>query len=243
MHITGGLFIRAWNSDAVRGSLHSASLHGLPVEVLTPAETLRRFPAFHLGQDEAAVYEANAGFVRPERAIAANLALATRYGAELHFNEPVLRWEGTSTGAVRVTTADGAYEAAKLVLAPGAWAPDIFSGSELPLVVRRHVMAWFDPPGGLDLLLPGRFPIYFWQSAADRIFYGFPAIDGPCGGAKVAIHTGVTCAHPRQSTALSPPRTSRSFASSSLRAFRRSTDACLLPAPACTRSRRMSTLS
>lgn len=189
LHITGGLFIGAWNSDAVRGSLHSASLHGLPVEVLTPAETLRRFPAFHLGQDEAAVYEANAGFVRPERAIAANLALATRYGAELHFNEPVLRWEGTSTGAVRVTTADGAYEAAKLVLAPGAWAPDIFSGSELPLVVRRHVMAWFDPPGGLDLLLPGRFPIYFWQSAADRIFYGFPAIDGPCGGAKVAIHT------------------------------------------------------
>jgi sarcosine oxidase len=50
-------------------------------------------------------------------------------------------------------------------------------------------MAWFDPPGGLDLLLPGRFPIYFWQSAADRIFYGFPAIDGPRGGAKVAIHT------------------------------------------------------
>jgi sarcosine oxidase len=190
LHITGGVYLGAPDSDVVRGSMLSAAMHNLPHEFLTAREIGNRFPALHPDANDAAVYEANAGFVRPERAVAACLQGATRSGADLHFNEPVSAWEVTAADTVRVTTPRGVYQAAKLILAPGAWAPETFPGLDLPLVVRRHVMAWFAPVGGIDPFLPERFPVYLWQTGPDSIFYGFPAIDGPEGGAKVAMHTG-----------------------------------------------------
>jgi sarcosine oxidase len=60
----------------------------------------------------------------------------------------------------------------------------------LPLVIRRHMMCWFDPIADAPLFSPEHFPIYLWQSSSGTILYGFPAIDGPRGGAKAAIHTG-----------------------------------------------------
>jgi sarcosine oxidase len=190
LQITGGIYLGAPDSDVVRGSLLSATMHDLPNEFLTAREVRNRFPALRPDDNEAAVYEVNAGFVRPERAVAACLQGATRHGADLHFNEPVSTWELTSAGTARVTTPRGDYEAAKLILTPGAWASETFPGLDLPLVVRRHVMAWYDPIGGIEPFLPERFPVYLWQTSPDCIFYGFPAIDGSGGGAKVAMHKG-----------------------------------------------------
>jgi sarcosine oxidase len=190
LHVTGGIYLGAPNSDAVRGALLSAAMHNLANEFLPASEVRKRFPALRPDVNEVAVYEPNAGFVRPERAVAASLQGATRHGAELHFDEPVSTWEVTAAGTARVTTPRGVYEAAKLILAPGAWASETFPGLDLPLIVRRHVMAWFDPIGGIEPFLLERFPVYLWQSSPDCIFYGFPAIDGPGGGAKVAMHKG-----------------------------------------------------
>ncbi len=94
-----------------------------------------------------ALYEAKAGFVRPEATVAAHLALAARSGADLHFEEPVLSWESTS-GGVRVTTAQGTYEAGRLVIAPGAWAPQLLADLGVPITVERQVMYWFEPLQG-----------------------------------------------------------------------------------------------
>jgi sarcosine oxidase len=190
LRITGGIYLGTAACDAVRGSLLSATMHDLPIEILTAREVRNRFPALRPDASESAVYEANAGFVRPERAVAACLQGATRNGADLHFNEPVSVWEVTAEGMARVTTPRAVYTAAKLILTPGAWASETFSGFDLPLVVRRHVMAWYDPIGGIGSFLPERFPVYLWQTSPDCIFYGFPAIDGQRGGVKVAMHTG-----------------------------------------------------
>src|SRR5207253_4641972 len=53
--------------------------------------------------------------------------------------------------------------------------------------VERQVMYWFDPVGAIEPLLPDRFPVYIWETAADGLFYGFPAHEGPRGGAKVSF--------------------------------------------------------
>lgn len=190
LQITGGMYLGVPDSDTVGGSLRSATEYNLPHEFLDAKEITRRVPVFQPQAEEVAVSELNAGFVRPERALEACLRQAARHGAKLNFHEPVSSWEATAQGGVRVTTGAGVYEAAKLILAPGAWAPEMFHDLELPLVVRRHVMAWFNPVGGIDLFLPDRFPVYLWQSRPDCIFYGFPAIDGPGGGVKIAMHTG-----------------------------------------------------
>ncbi len=190
LRITGGLYFGTRDSATVSGSLQSALQYNLPHQVLNSDELRHRFPVFQTRTDEVAVWEQNAGFVRPERAIRACLQQANQRGAELRFNESISTWEVTTAGTVQVTTGKGVYESDRLILTPGAWAPEMLSDLHVPLVVQRHVMAWFDPIGSTGPFMPNHFPIYLWENTPRSIFYGFPAIDGPSGGAKIAMHTG-----------------------------------------------------
>jgi sarcosine oxidase len=183
--MTGGLMLGSPDTDVVAGSLTSAREHDLPHELLDADEIHSRFPPFTPSGDEVALYEERAGFLAPEACISAHLDRALQLGAELRFNEPVTAWEALDTG-VRVTTAAGVYEAEALVVAVGAWAPAVLRALDLPLVVERQVMYWFDPVGGAEPFGVGRFPIYVWETPTGIQFYGFPAHDGPGGGAKVA---------------------------------------------------------
>jgi sarcosine oxidase len=49
------------------------------------------------------------------------------------------------------------------------------------------VLYWFAPKDSIEPFLPERFPVFIWEPRrAAEAFYGFPAIDGPAGGVKVA---------------------------------------------------------
>ena len=98
LQITGGLYVGEPASSTVSGSLQSATQYNLPHELLDSAEIHRRFPVFRPRTNDVAVWEQNAGFVRPERAILAYLQQATHHGAKLNFSEPVSAWEVTALG-------------------------------------------------------------------------------------------------------------------------------------------------
>ena len=185
--ITGGLMIGTPDSEVVSGSLRSAQTHGLAHEMLDAAEIRRRFPPFTPQPGDVALYEERAGVVRPESAIHAHLEQANRHGADLRFDERVVDWQARPAGDVEVRTTRGRYEAARLVLAPGAWAPGLFHLPQLPLEVERQVLYWFDPPGGTAPFAPDRFPIYIWDRGGGVQFYGFPAEAQGRRGVKVAF--------------------------------------------------------
>jgi sarcosine oxidase len=190
--ITGGLYLGLPESETVAGSLRAAQEWDLPHELLSATEIRRRFPTFDPADDEVGVYEAVAGFVRPEATVTAHLELAGRSGAELRFEEPALGWAADGDG-VRVTTAAGTYTAGRLVICPGAWAPELLADLGVPLTVERQVMYWFQPDGGVAPFTPERHPIWI-HGEDDRQLYGFPAIDGPEGGVKAAFfRRGVVC--------------------------------------------------
>ncbi|HYI11116.1 MAG TPA: N-methyl-L-tryptophan oxidase [Thermoanaerobaculia bacterium] len=184
--ITGGLMIGTPESETFAGSVASARAHGLPHEILDANEIRRRFPPFHVTPELVALYEPMAGFVDPERSILAHLRHAARLGAELRFEEPLLSWEASPAG-VRVTTTRATYEAERLILATGPWAPQVLSDLGLPLTIERQILFWFDPIGGVAPFHQDRFPIYIWELEDGLQFYGFPAQDGPPGGVKVAF--------------------------------------------------------
>ncbi|MHC0433104.1 N-methyl-L-tryptophan oxidase [Streptomyces sp. O3] len=192
--LCGGLMLGRPDSRVVAGSLLSADKWGLPHELLDAPEIRRRFPTLTPDDDEVALYEARAGLLRPENTVAAQLQLAARAGADLRFDEPVTRWEPYRDG-VRVHTPDDSYTAGQLVVCPGAWAPALLAGLGVPLTVERQVMYWFQPTGGVRPYGPERHPVYIWEDAAGVQVYGFPALDGPDGGAKVAFfRKGAVCA-------------------------------------------------
>ncbi|HET6886066.1 MAG TPA: N-methyl-L-tryptophan oxidase [Rubrobacteraceae bacterium] len=180
MTLTGGLMIGREDGDLVSGSVASADEHDLPYELLDVGEIRRRFPAYAPGPDTVALYEERAGFVRPEETVKAHLDLAGSSGADLRFEEPVLSWEATD-GGVRVETPESVYEAERLVISPGAWAPRLLASLGIPLEVTRQVMFWFEPTNGLEPFLPARFPIFIWEPDDGNMFYGFPAQDDDRG--------------------------------------------------------------
>ncbi|MFI5838314.1 N-methyl-L-tryptophan oxidase [Catenuloplanes sp. NPDC051500] len=184
--LTGGLMIGPAGSRTVAGSRRSAEQWGLAHEMLDAPELRRRFPTLNPGPDDVALYEAKAGLVRPEDTVRAHLALAARAGADLRFGEPAIEWTATG-GGVRVTTEAGVYEAGHLVVAPGAWAPRMLADLGVRLVVERQVQYWFAPRTPIADFGLDRHPIWIWEDADGTQIYGFPALDGPDGGVKVAF--------------------------------------------------------
>ncbi|MGN6754807.1 MAG: N-methyl-L-tryptophan oxidase [Thermomicrobiales bacterium] len=187
--LTGGLNLGAPDSELVTGALASVRQHQLPYEYLTAADVTARFPGFRPPEGAVAVYEPNAGILAPEACVGAHLDLAMRHGAVLQFNEPVRHWSADGAG-VRVDTAQGTYQAARLVIAAGPWSAAVLAGLGLPLTVQRIVNVHF-APAEPDRFAPGRCPIYI-LSVPEGEYYGFPALPGQ--GVKFGRHdTGEVC--------------------------------------------------
>jgi sarcosine oxidase len=186
MTLTGGLMIGPPESRTFTGSKATADEYGLPYEVFDTGELKRRYPMFEPTEGTIALFEEMAGFVRPEVAVKAHLERAASLGADLRFEEMILSWELTDSG-VRVETASDVYEAERLIVTAGAWAPKLLADLGLPLEVTRQILFWFDPIGGVEPFLPGRFPVYIWEPEDGNSFYSMPAHDGPDGGVKVAF--------------------------------------------------------
>ena len=182
--ITGGLFCGPPDCETVAGSLRAAREWSLPHEVLDAGEITARFPNFTPAATDLAVYEAKAGFARPELTVQAHIDLAVAAGADLRFGEQVVRWSETADG-VRVTTGTATYTAGQVVICPGAWAPQLLAEFGIPITVERQVLYWLDPVGGTAPFVDQ--PIFIDENASGEQIYGFPAIDGPAGGVKVAF--------------------------------------------------------
>jgi sarcosine oxidase len=189
--ITGGLFLGPPDCETVAGSLRAAREWSLPHEVLDAGQIVARFPNFTPAPTDLAVYEAKAGFARPELTVQAHLDLALAAGADLRFGEQVLSWSETADG-VRVTTGAATYTAGQVVICPGAWAPELLKEFGIPITVERQVLYWLDPTVGTAPFVD--HPIFIDENASGQQIYGFPAIDGPGGGVKVAFfRKGAEC--------------------------------------------------
>jgi len=179
--MTGGLMLGRADSMPVGGALAAARAHGLAHELLDAAEVHRRYPAFTPADDEVAVAEEVAGLVRPERTIATNLRLARAAGADLRTGVAVQTWRGTA-GGVTVVTGDGEIEADRLVLAPGAWSPEL-TRLAVPMRIERRVQHYWEAEDPASHAI-GAFPAWIWESGG-TIAYGLPTVDV---GAKAAFH-------------------------------------------------------
>jgi sarcosine oxidase len=185
--LTGGVVISAPGGRGQHGAddflattIATAQAHGITHEVLDAAALAARFPPFALDGDERGMFEPSAGFVRPEAAVAAQLRLAREHGADLRTGERVI-----AAGQHRVVTAAGTYTAETIVLAAGAWLPELRPELASAFAVTRQDLHWF-------ALAPGTYeahrdlPVFIWITGdgPEEFFYGIPAIDGPDGGLK-----------------------------------------------------------
>jgi sarcosine oxidase len=188
--VTGGIVLAPAGSEFLALTRASALQYGIAHEDLSAAELAERFPMFATGQGMEGYYEPEAGYVRPEAAVRAQLELARRHGARLRLAETVAGWRAGAAG-VRVETDAGAYEADRLLLCAGPWITDLFPEGRELFAVHRQLLFWFEILEGYERLR--EMPVFVWDlgGGAEGFvhldgFYGFPAVDGPAGGVKVA---------------------------------------------------------
>lgn len=193
--MTGGLMIGSASGSLMHGSrdflqttIETAEEFGIAYQKLSAAELRARFPQFRVENSDIGYYEEKAGFLRPERCVETQLALAGRMGATIRRNETVRRFSPLAGDSVEVVTDRGVYRAGRLVVSAGAWISQFFPEYARLFKIYRQVLYWFEVEGSITPFLPGNFPIFILVGGAGGGgIYGFPAIDGAGGGIKVAF--------------------------------------------------------
>ncbi len=173
--------------DFLKTTIEIARENGIAHEILDGRQARARFPAFGLEDDDRIYLEPAGGFVRPEACVSAQLDCARKLGAQIHAGETVLSFRPSQTN-VSVVTDKATYVADRLVVTAGPWLPALLGEAWAPLFkVRRQVLYWFRPEDdSAKSFRPEQCPVFIWQLPAPQSIYGFPAVDGPDHGVKIA---------------------------------------------------------
>ncbi len=205
--VTGGLIMSSasghalhGNADFLKTTIDVASKFAIKHRVLNAPEINDLFPQFALTGNETGYFEDEAGFLRPERCVAAQLGLAEKFGAELRLNERVTGVERSGNG-VKVVTDKEEYVADKAIISAGPWVNEFASAAQPGLFkIYRQVLHWFDVSQSYEQYKLGELPIFIWSFGRwpGDFVYGFPAIDGRAGGLKLASEEFLVTTPPEQ---------------------------------------------
>jgi sarcosine oxidase len=179
------------NPDHVmmQGVKQSASLYSIPLENFTGSSINQRFPQFTIPANFEGLWESEAGFVTPEKAIQLYAKQAIRKRAEIHSNEKILNWKKNGNGVI-VTSDKNTYRSQKLVITAGAWSKSMIPGLSRILKITRQFVAWIKPNRWNDFTLD-HFPCWLIADEKQGCYYGFPILPKAFGdpqGLKLAHH-------------------------------------------------------
>jgi len=172
MVTTGSIRAGAPNSPFFLNAQEACDLHSIPYEILTASEVNKRFPGYRFPEEISSVYQADGGFLLPERCILTHVQAAERAGADVHSQETVLDW-GVRGDGVQVRTDRDTYTAGRLVVTAGPWAANLVPELAAYAVPERQVMGWFQPKRP-ELYAAEAFPV-FGVVAEEGRYYGFPS--------------------------------------------------------------------
>jgi sarcosine oxidase subunit beta len=121
---------------------------GIDVRPISAQELMEIDPNARLADDEAAIFEGEAGYVEGVQVVASFAEAARREGADVRQGVEVRGIRVEKDKILGVETNEGAYECGRLVLATGAWAAQLprTLKMELPVQAGRAQVALFRRP-------------------------------------------------------------------------------------------------
>ena len=183
LYRTGGVDIGKADNPELASIERALSAAGRPVEQLEAGQVRKRFPAFHLSDDQVALWQEDAGILPATRCLNAMQRLAVARGASLQAGETV-REIHPAANHLEIVTSRRRYAADHLVMTTGAWLGELLPYA-LPLFVEQQQVLYLRVERGVDFL-PEAFPVFINR---DSNVYGFPLFDHPTA-VKVSDHSG-----------------------------------------------------
>jgi sarcosine oxidase len=188
---TGLLYAGRKEGVLINGVRESAEKFNIRVDDLSAEEAKEKFSQFNIPEDNDILFEPDAGFVTPERAMLLFTEQAIQHGAVIRTKEKIFEWK-KSGEQIEVKTNSGTYTCEKLVITAGPWAGQMIPGIGSKLSITRQMIAWVSPANWKPFEL-GNFPCWLIEDE-DRhgAYYGFPVLPvgkfgGPIG-LKLAHH-------------------------------------------------------
>jgi sarcosine oxidase len=170
------------------GLREAAQAHDLPIENLKYVTLDEKCRGLKLPKSFEAVFEKEAGFLRADKILAAQIRLAQSLGAELRPNTRIENWE-TGRQTIMVKTSAGVENFDRLILACGPWASELLGAIGITIQPVPKALFWRQPASA-EFSADAGFTPFAIETEEARMFYGFPAIDGD--GVKFGEHTGLT---------------------------------------------------
>lgn len=170
----GGIDAGPEGSDIVMASEKLGLAYENPCEMLSGAAVNRRYPHYNLPPAWIAAFHPQSGFVRPDATRTYLHKMAREAGARLIHETSVIEINSQPSG-VTIRTARETIQGDVLIVAAGSWLPKLLPELDLPLLVERRVMAWFQTEQN-EILSDGRLPIFCLDG--EDGWYGMPTLDG-----------------------------------------------------------------
>jgi sarcosine oxidase len=175
LYIRTGLLYSGLPSNPVIKGVKQASLnYNIPVDDI--GSSYSGYP-FTFPEGNSMLFERNAGFLLPEKAIRVFLGEAINNGVIFNAGEELTGWKREGETTI-VNTDKDIYHTEKLVITSGAWAGKLTKEWNLPLKITRQLMIWVEPVEK-EKYYPGNFPC--WMIAGkdgEGVYYGFPFLQG-----------------------------------------------------------------
>ena len=195
---TGLLYAGKSTNEIIKGVKLAASLYNIELEKLNSKDVGDRFSQFDFPGNFDVLFEPEAGFLPPEKAIRLYASEATKNGTTIHANEKVIGWSARTSlekkegSGITVKTDKHTYQCNKLVITAGAWSGKMIPGFSNKIKVTRQFVAWIKTKND-DQFTLNKFPC--WMIGDDDkhgCYYGFPLLDtkkfGEPAGLKLAHH-------------------------------------------------------
>jgi sarcosine oxidase len=188
---TGLLYFGKPDHLVMKGVHESAGKYNIKLDTLSAKDMKAKYPQIKIPNDYEKLFEPEAGFITPERAILLYTDKALQSGAVIKTKVKVLQWNKSADG-IEVTTSADSYFAKKLIITAGPWAGKMIKGLSSSLSVTRQMIAWLITKNN-SLFELGKLPCWIIvDDSKPGIFYGFPILpvgkfNGPIGF-KLAHH-------------------------------------------------------
>jgi sarcosine oxidase len=189
---TGGL--DAGHPGGLAAIAAALAVHGVASELVTPGAAAERWP--HLSLDGPVLHQAAAGVVDAAVAVHAMVGEAQRHGAQVLLGDRVTAVERRGDGALVHLEAGSPVPASAVVVAAGAWLPELairlppgVAERLPPFVVTQQQVFHFPFPVAPPS--PSAWPVLVHRGS--RVVYAMPGgRDAGDAGFKIAEHDGGT---------------------------------------------------